>query len=152
MSFGKGLSAYAARTKLSIDDAVIAINSKAADLIISRTPRDTGRAKGNWIPTISTPSSDITDNTDEAMAKSQSNLVASQSAGKVFYIANNLPYIRVLEYGEYPTPVKLGTWDKEHQIYEVRSINGYSYQAPNGMVRLTLQEIKSFIVKEWRAV
>ncbi|MCK9532605.1 MAG: HK97 gp10 family phage protein [Gammaproteobacteria bacterium] len=127
MSFGKGLSAYAARTKLSIDDAVIAINSKAADLIISRTPRDTGRAKGNWIPTISIPSSDITDNTDEAMAKSQSNLVASQSAGKVFYIANNLPYIVPLEYG----------WSK---------------QAPGGMVRLTIQEIKSFIIKEWRAV
>ena len=48
--------------------------------------------------------------------------MANKAYGNIYYFTNNLPYIRRLEYG----------WSK---------------QAPNGMVRLTLQEFKRVIKK-----
>lgn len=49
------------------------------------------------------------------------------------YIQNNLPYAGVIENGGYPNPVKYGTWRKDKKMYEVRSVGGYSYQAPTGV-------------------
>lgn len=123
MSFGSGIAGYAKRTKLGIDEAVVAINSKLSRDIILATPIDTGRARGNWIATIGSPSSESSDSTNVSSALSNSQSIANESAGKVFYLANNLPYIHRLEY------------------------NSWSTQAPNGMVRVSLQNIKSLLRK-----
>ena len=48
-------------------------------------------------------------------------------------MTNNLPYIQKLEYGGYPNPAKTGD----------KTVNGYSKQAPAGMVRISLEQIKN---------
>lgn len=112
MSFASDLANYAKKTKLGIDKAVVAINAQITTDIIENTPADTGRAKGNWFASFEASSNETTESThsqlNDALAK------ANNSAGKVFYLTNNLPYINRLEYG----------WSK---------------QAPSGMVRVSIK-------------
>ncbi len=64
---------------------------------------------------------------------------------ETIYISNNLPYIATLEYGGYPNPVQKGTWNKKTKSYEQRSANGFSKQAPNGMVGITMANVQKVI-------
>lgn len=60
-------------------------------------------------------------------------------------IVNETPYIEILEFGGFPNPPVKGTG---------RTIGGYSTQAPQGMVRVTAQEMKPVadqIVRELEA-
>lgn len=75
-----------------------------------------GRARANWFPTIGTPSDDTTDSTSTNESASRITGIKEQIAGNVYYLTNNLPYIRRLEY------------------------DNWSQQAPRGMVRVTLRE------------
>ena len=139
--FAKGIEAYAKRTKLGIDQAIVSINTQAAVSIIKRTPVDTGRARGNWQPSISIPNKTTTETNDKSGSASiaSARATAKVSAGAVFYLTNNLPYIRTLEHGWYNGNGPKTTPD------------GYSTQAPNGMVGLTVLEMRARIIKEWKA-
>ena len=57
-----------------------------------------------------------------------------------FSLTNNLPYSEVIEFGEYPNPVKKGTkiskTGVKHAVFEVRSKGGFSKLAPQGVVRV----------------
>lgn len=85
--------------------------------ITRRTPVDTGRARGSWFVTINTPSEKVR----EKIAKGKvlpAPAIPTIKASTHFFITNNLPYIKRLEYG-------------------------YSKQAPYGMVRVSLAEMKA---------
>jgi hypothetical protein len=75
-----------------------------------------GRARANWFPTIGQPSDDTTESTNTNESASRITGIKEQIAGNVYYLTNNLPYIRRLEY------------------------DNWSKQAPRGMVRVTLRE------------
>jgi hypothetical protein len=80
--------------------------------VILRSPVDTGRFRSNWqIGTGAMPSG-TTDNTGGPMSFN----VGGDLMGKTVYIVNNLPYARRLE-------------------------EGWSDQAPHGMVAITLAEV-----------
>lgn len=87
--------------------------------IVLGTPVDEGRARGNWFPTLNSPSTVTSDNTDKsgaaAIAAVQSTAKGSK-LGDTIWMSNNLPYILPLE-------------------------NGHSGQAPEGMVDLNLNAI-----------
>lgn len=116
--------------------------------IVEKTPVDTGRARGNWQITIGQDSTKVLDrkckNGENITEESQK--VNEVNGDETIYISNNLPYISKLEYGGYVSPVKKGTW-KKGKGYEVRSANGFSKQAPQGMVGLTLANMERFIKK-----
>ena len=84
--------------------------------LIQTTPVDTGRAKANWFYDIDAPDAKEVeadyDNEGEALQRSQ-----SYTLDKNIFISNNLPYIRRLD-------------------------EGYSDQAPSGMVQGSLQVAK----------
>lgn len=74
-----------------------------------------GRARANWFPSIGSPSNEETESVaDQSMGRVQA--IIGQVPGNVFYLTNNLPYIRRLEY------------------------DAWSSQAPRGMVRVSLRE------------
>lgn len=118
MSFNADISKWANKVNLSVDDAIVAVCAQISTEVIKRTPVDTGRARANWIASIETPSDVITDNTDAngILATNKALNVSKYASGKMFWLVNNLPYIQKLEYG----------WSK---------------QAPQGMVRLTMQQV-----------
>jgi hypothetical protein len=90
--------------------------------VLLKSPVDTGRFRANWNvgETIDTST---TASTDEARGASEVAKVAALPVGGILYMANSLPYARRLEY------------------------EGWSQQAPQGMVRLTAIEYSTYVQK-----
>ena len=93
------------------------------DRVKVRTPRDEGTAQGNWHMSFATPSDTTWDNTDEHPPQK-----VKPVPYPVFYVQNNLEYINMLEYGGYGDGPK--------------TVGGFSIQAPAGMFRIVLAELK----------
>lgn len=117
MSFGGDLEKFERRTTDKMERAVRKIALDVFESVIRMSPVDTGRFRGNWQPAIGMAPS----GTLEAMDPSGNTVIAKVAGvtgrieiGDVIYMVNNLPYAERLE-------------------------DGYSGQAPNGMVRLTVQ-------------
>ena len=88
--------------------------------VVLRTPVLTGRARGNWWITEGEAAEGTKDRLDPTGAESLAEAAAfakSLTGEDVVFIVNNLPYIRPLE-------------------------KGHSKQAPQGMVAITLAEVK----------
>lgn len=127
MSFASDVEAYAKKVGASLDETSRAIVLELFGSVIKDTPVDTGRAKGNWQTTIGAPASGTVDRHGESEALADvSQQTASFGAGKVIYLSNNLPYIYRLEY------------------------DGWSQQAPSGMLRKNVARIQSIVAKAAR--
>lgn len=119
-----------------------------AETIRIKTPADTGRARANWFLTKIKPSKKIVKS--NTSSQSYSSKLSGRVLGNRFFLTNNLPYIKTLEYGGYPKDVKKGTKKRKGGGYEIRSSGGYSKQAPNGMVRITLKNFPRRLKKALR--
>lgn len=85
-----------------------------------------GRARNNWFPSIGSPSqrqNKTPDKSGRASVKRLNTGANKLKAGQTFYLTNNLPYIRRLEY------------------------EGWSTQAPAGMMRISLAEAEQALIK-----
>lgn len=104
--------------------------------IVKKTPVDTGRARANWnisVGNVDTSTTKETLKTDLKYGESSINSNGDES----IFISNNLPYITTLEYGGYPNPPKSKSGKTE---------NGYSKQAPEGMVGVTLANKENILI------
>ena len=127
MSFSSDVEAYAKKAGASLDETSRAIVLELFGSVIKDTPVDTGRAKGNWQTTIGAPANSTVDRLGESEALADvSQQAASFGAGKVIYLSNNLPYIYRLEY------------------------DGWSQQAPGGMLRKNVARIQQIVAKAAR--
>ena len=92
--------------------------------VIQKSPVDTGRFRANWNCSIGSPdlstSQEIDPSGSGAISKATSTVVSYTLNGKSVFLTNNLPYAERLE-------------------------NGWSKQAPNGMVRLSVMEIQNSV-------
>lgn len=149
------------------ENRIIRLHKKvSADLfrkVIMKTPVDTGKAKGNWMFGINTVPTDVSEDAKET--ESLRNVMTGVQGlrfGDTAVLANSVDYIVFLEYGGYPNPPEKGTWVKGsgkkskrtgaflkggQGHYEIRSDGGYSKQAPNGMVRTTIEEYMPTVKK-----
>jgi hypothetical protein len=87
-----------------------------------RSPVDTGRFRGNWQfgkDTIPQGALNRLDTTG-SLAQTEAQKAMTSPLGGVAYFVNNLPYARRLE-------------------------NGYSQQAPVGMVRVSVREFSKYV-------
>lgn len=93
---------------------------EALNRIVQKTPVDTGRARGNWQVSINGFPNDAVETKDASgggVISEGANHLTGLSPFSVVYITNNLPYITLLE-------------------------NGSSQQAANGMVAVTMAELR----------
>jgi hypothetical protein len=89
--------------------------------LIQRTPVDTGRAKANWVPGIGQVNTKTTGEINaETALKDINQALQTWKPGQTIWLCNSLPYIKRLE-------------------------DGWSKQAPAGMVRLTVVEWKDSV-------
>ncbi len=92
--------------------------------VIQKSPVDTGRFRANWNCSIGSPdlstSQAIDPSGSGAISKANSTVVSYTLNGQSVFLTNNLPYADRLE-------------------------NGWSKQAPNGMVRLSMMEIQNSV-------
>jgi hypothetical protein len=122
-SFEDDLNKFQRKTVNKMDQVVRKVALELFTRIIYKTPVDTGRARSNWQVSIGTPASgtvEIDDKSGNATVSQATAKSAGFKAGDTIYLANNLPYIRRLE-------------------------EGYSRQAPAGMVTLTVQEFSAVV-------
>ena len=104
-----------------------AINRICADIyntVKERTPVDTWALYNSWTMSVG------------ALPSSFSGGSVSVKWGDTVYIATDKVYAPIIEYGLYPNPPKRPTG---------RTINGFSTQAPNGVVRITLRDFANRI-------
>lgn len=105
----------------AVADATAKIALQALRGVVLKTPVDTGRARGNWNTSVGSPSPEIGDTTDKgggATISGGATVILSARPFSTIWLSNNLPYIQRLEHG-------------------------WSGQAPNGMVSVTVTEIQS---------
>ncbi len=128
-SLDKVLKEFKVDTDKKVDKGVRVAVIKTWGGIIKMTPVDSGRARNNWFITSEKPSEETTARVGTTKG---GEYVTSQTKrlsvldGSRWFLTNNLPYINSLEFGLYNKP---GT---------SKTVNGYSKQAPRGMVRLNL--------------
>lgn len=134
MGFSQDIAAFAKKTKQSKERTAVAVLFKLNELVVMRTPVRTGRARGGTVASVDTLPTG-TGGPDKSGGKTLSRLngVAAMAVGHVYYLANNVRYIAVLEYGGYLV--------EESE----KTIGGYSRQAPQGMFRISIQELQEFI-------
>lgn len=118
MSFASDLRAFAEQTKEDIDTVLRAATLEISTSIVLATPVDSGRARNNWIAKLGTPArhTRLTGDVTGQKTINQITTTVSEFGGNVYYLTNNLPYIRRLEY------------------------DAWSTQAPDGMVRVSVLE------------
>ena len=112
-------------------------------------PENPGALRGNW--QISKTLNDrvlTTPNKNKGRSFADKKIRGAFTSGRMnknitLFIFNNSPYAGVVEFGGYPEPVKQGTWIKKKQAYEIRSIAGFSRQAPIGMIRTNILNYKN---------
>jgi hypothetical protein len=96
------------------------------DRIVARSPVDTGELKLSW--SVSELGS--------AEVPGSAAVTGTKILGKVWRISTASPYGPAIEFGLYPNPPAGGRG---------RTIGGFSTQAPQGMVGLTVLEFDSVI-------
>jgi len=125
MSLAKDLLKIASKRKQDVNEIVQSSFFQAGQRTISRTPRRTGRAAANWLSAIGDYDGSTTEDTDPS--KSGALLLRKSNElelGEEFYFTNSLPYIERLEY------------------------EGWSAQAPSGMLRVSLAEFPRIVENE----
>ena len=151
--FSITISDWVKQTGVDIDQAVRKIEIDLFSRIILKSPVDTGRFRNNWTCTTAAPSTEVKDAKVAAGQFDRSGNLAIKEmtenvggAGHITFFCNNLPYAWVLEYGGYPIKPKRGSRVKGRG-YQIKSAGGYSYQAPHGMVGISMLEIQPLILK-----
>ena len=110
------------------DKAALVVRRAALELqsgMIERSPVDTGRFKGNWqvgIGSINTDASSGEDKSGSGPLGRTAVALETWKPGQTIWLTNSLPYARRLE-------------------------EGWSQQAPTGVVRLTVQAYSDAVKK-----
>jgi len=129
----------AKKTKTDIETVVRESTFIIFTQVVIRSPVDTGRFRANWnvsYNTINTATTqDVQPDFNLKLDEVQKALL-QMPIGGMYWLANSLPYAKVLEYGLYPNPPIAGA-DKTK--------NGYSKQAPHGMVRVAAREFSDAV-------
>ena len=129
MSFSKDLDNITLNLAGYAEEMVRGTLFSLASRIIKESPVDTGRFRGNWQASLNTPKQGRLQQFDKSGASAindMSSVVAGLKMGQTFYLANNLPYARRLEYG-------------------------YSKQAPSGFLRINVMRVQSELQKARKA-
>jgi len=119
--FDLGVRQWAEKQGENADKWVRDVVLEVTRRVVIRSPVDTGRFRANWRVSAdarSTGMSAAIDPSGAASISAAGSAVPVKAAGQVYFLQNNLPYARRLEYG-------------------------WSQQAPAGMVRLTVAEFSS---------
>lgn len=119
-SFADQLRQFERKTEDKMERAARKITLDAFSSVIMMSPVDSGRFRGNWqTANGSAPNGTIeaVDPSGNVVIAKIQGVTAGMDIGDVIYMANNLPYAQRLE-------------------------DGYSGQAPNGMVKLTVQRFQ----------
>lgn len=121
MSFKKDFAKFKEKTDRKVNAVFRTASLVLFGKIIIRTPVDTGRLRANWQASLNNPKKSQVESTDKKRGIDEANRVAKHlDSNDSFYLTNNLPYAEAIE-------------------------NGWSGQAPKGMVKVSALEWKRIV-------
>ena len=120
MAFADDVKRFALDVRGQNDKVVRTATLELFSGIIKSTPVDTGRARGNWQTSVGQPQGGTLERTGMEAALAEVQATVPEGAGQLVYLSNNLPYIERLE-------------------------NGWSQQAPIGMVRINVDRVRQML-------
>lgn len=120
------IEAFRERTMQRADILVRKIALDTFKKVQSKTPVDSGQLRRSWTVSVGEAPS---------VFNGSNEVINNAKFGNTLYIATDKPYALTLEYGLYPKPGGRKTND------------GFSIQAPKGMVRITVQEMEALLKK-----
>ncbi|MCB2186485.1 MAG: hypothetical protein KQJ78_08715 [Deltaproteobacteria bacterium] len=124
--FAKALEDRAAELTRRAEEAAQEGFREFAREVILQTPQRTGLARGNWRSGHGDPPGGTVERLGAPAALAEMEAAAEAPlAGRKLHLANNLIYIRDLEYG-------------------------CSSQAPAGMVRINLERFRQAVLRAWQ--
>lgn len=95
---GKQAAAIGERLRKEVATAMKALALEIDKELRRNTPVDTGHARRNWVPSVVQPFAGVAaDNTAHAIGVSE--VLAYVLSTDPLWVANNVPYIRALNYG-----------------------------------------------------
>lgn len=160
-TFSDQIKEFTLSVKGQCGETIAEVRKRVSYEIIDNTPFDTispgdgGRAKASWVPTIDSPGTSDDSERDKSgnLAKSKVDAVSGRNTDSDYYLTSTCDYINVLEFGGYPNPPLLGTYLKAGQSKDghvgpghyVFSENGFSRKAPNGMVRIVVENFSNIV-------
>lgn len=124
MSFGDQIKGFRDRVKTQQTTVFRKVGLEMFSRVILRTPVDTGRLRGNWQASVGEQAEGELERLDPQGSEAQAEaarVVLGAETDKALYLTNNLPYARRIEY------------------------EGWSKQAPAGMVRVTAAEFEGVV-------
>ena len=129
--FAADISKWVKKAKDRNDAFVAEFTQDVAEEVVRLSPVDTGFFRNAWVGEIGTPNLDYLPDASQVSPSGVNPdiaiILSNARAGDVVYINNNAPYANRLEYG-------------------------YSDQAPNGMVRITVAKADSIARNALRKV
>jgi len=142
VSFSSDVHRIAGKMEVDIEDAARTTFIELFTSIIKDTPVDKGRLRGNWQTTRNTPAATKTSSVQKdetGQATSQAHSVVTKP--DLYYLTNNMPYAETAEYG---------TWGTGAGATHKTTRDGFSIQAPYGMVRKNIKRLQSILRRESR--
>jgi len=134
--FSDVLNEWIESVEVKMDDIFQTIVIKVGEKVVRISPVDTGLFRGNWQLTVDEETSGVLareDQTGDSTVAAIASKANKLTAGQVAYILNHIEYGYDLEYGTYNGPTAKVTEE------------GFSRQAPEGMVRVTEAEFTSIV-------
>ena len=120
------IDAFRERTMQRADMLVRKIALDTFKKVQSKTPVDSGQLRRSWTVSVGEAPS---------VFNGSNEVINNAKFGNTLYIAADEPYALAVENGLYPKPGGRKT------------SNGFSIQAPKGMVRITVQEMEALLKK-----
>ncbi len=126
MSFSSDLKSFRLKIEKGDDELIQAVEIALFDAVIMDTPVLSGRLRGNWQATFSTPAEGALESVDKdgrSTVSKMTSKIQSEIGGRLTYLTNNLPYAVPIEYG-------------------------LSKKSPEGMVRKNLVRFQNIVDQE----
>lgn len=136
--FALDVSRWVAKAKMAPEKVVRSVTIKLWSAVIKGSPVKSGRFRGNWFASGSTPSSEVSQAMDKAGGATINNatqVVVGIADWTNMTLTNNLPYANVIEFGGYPGDGP-------------NTVGGFSKQAPSGVVRVNVARFQQLINEE----
>lgn len=151
MSFTLDVRNFVEKTKKNNETVMRSVTFRLFSAVIKGSPVDEGGFRQNWQASGAIPATGIiagVDKTGAAAISRMGEFVLKTPQWQEMTLTNNSPQSFTIEYGGYPNPVKRGTWNKQTKSYEIRSVGGYSKQAPQGVVRVNVLRFQQLLNEE----
>ncbi len=130
---------------LEASEACTTVTLEVLNRTILKTPRDRGVLVNNWFTSVGNPSSETTESEDLTGSQAINRAVQAMAgfeAGPTIWVSNNSPYAAVWEFGTFIPPDPGPSKDpRQDRLGKVLVVGGYSVQAPEGYLGVSIQEV-----------